>query len=151
LPFLDDPYNSQVYRVGTYEFRRTNRPVGAFCCKRRRRKFGQWRWSTNAEFVDISINGGESAKSLDRTRMQQTARARWWDVKAVIVAQLDRLSCSVKNLCELLEHLEQPGVPLISVAESLDTGSAAGRLVLNIVTEISQWKREANRRERATL
>jgi site-specific DNA recombinase len=30
-----------------------------------------------------------------------------------------------------------------SVAESLDTGSAAGRLVLNIMTAVSQWEREA--------
>jgi DNA invertase Pin-like site-specific DNA recombinase len=34
-------------------------------------------------------------------------------------------------------------VALISVAESLDTGSAAGRLVLNIMTAVSQWEREA--------
>jgi DNA invertase Pin-like site-specific DNA recombinase len=31
----------------------------------------------------------------------------------------------------------------VSVAESLDTGSAAGRLVLNIMTAVSQWEREA--------
>jgi len=29
------------------------------------------------------------------------------------------------------------------VAESLDTGSAAGRLVLNIMAAVSQWEREA--------
>jgi DNA invertase Pin-like site-specific DNA recombinase len=34
-------------------------------------------------------------------------------------------------------------VSLVSVAESLDTGSAAGRLVLNIMTAVSQWEREA--------
>jgi DNA invertase Pin-like site-specific DNA recombinase len=34
-------------------------------------------------------------------------------------------------------------VALISVAESLDTSSAAGRLVLNIMTAVSQWEREA--------
>jgi site-specific DNA recombinase len=31
----------------------------------------------------------------------------------------------------------------VSVAESLDTGSAAGRLVLNVMTAVSQWEREA--------
>ena len=34
-------------------------------------------------------------------------------------------------------------VSLVSVAESLDTGSAAGRLVINIMTAVSQWEREA--------
>ena len=32
---------------------------------------------------------------------------------------------------------------LVSVAESLDTGSAARRLVINIMTAVSQWEREA--------
>src|SRR5229473_1155252 len=32
---------------------------------------------------------------------------------------------------------------LVSVAESLDTGSTAGRLVINIMTAVSQWEREA--------
>jgi site-specific DNA recombinase len=64
-------------------------------------------------------------------------------VKAVIVAKLDRLTRSVKDLCELLERFERRGVALISVAESLDTSSAAGRLVLNIMTAVSQWEREA--------
>src|SRR6516225_611736 len=64
-------------------------------------------------------------------------------IDAVIVAKLDRLTRSVKDLCELLERFERRGVSLISVAESLDTGSAAGRLVINIMTAVSQWEREA--------
>jgi hypothetical protein len=65
------------------------------------------------------------------------------DVKAVIVAKLDRLTRSVKDPCELLERFERRGVALVSVAESLDTGSAAGRLVLNIMAAVSQCEREA--------
>ena len=61
----------------------------------------------------------------------------------VIVAKLDRLTRSVKDLGLLLERFEKRGVSLISVAESLDTGSAAGRLVIKIMTAVSQWEREA--------
>ena len=49
----------------------------------------------------------------------------------------------MRDLCELLERFERRGVALISVAESLDTSSAAGRLVINIMTAVSQWEREA--------
>jgi DNA invertase Pin-like site-specific DNA recombinase len=43
----------------------------------------------------------------------------------------------------LLERCERPCVALVSVAESLDTSSAGGRLVLNIMTAVSQWERES--------
>ena len=65
------------------------------------------------------------------------------EVQAIIIAKLDRLTRSVKDLCTLLERFERRGVALVSVAESLDTGSAAGRLVLNIMTAVSQWERKA--------
>src|SRR5579872_3906761 len=97
-----------------------------------------------AELIDIIVDGGESAKSLNRPGVERLLglvdrRA----IDAVIVAKLDRLTRSVKDLCELLERFERRGVALVSVAESLDTGSAAGRLVLNIMAAVSQWEREA--------
>jgi DNA invertase Pin-like site-specific DNA recombinase len=64
-------------------------------------------------------------------------------VDTVIIAKLDRLTRSVKDLAELLERFTRRGVSLVSVAESLDTGTAAGRLVLNIMVSVSQWEREA--------
>jgi site-specific DNA recombinase len=97
-----------------------------------------------ADLADIIVEAGESAKSLNRPGMQRLlALVDAGEVQAVIVAKLDRLTRSVRDLCELLEKFERRGVALISVAESLDTGSAAGRLVLNIMTAVSQWEREA--------
>jgi len=64
-------------------------------------------------------------------------------VDTVIIAKLDRLTRSVKDLALLLEHFTRRGVALVSVAESLDTSTAAGRLVLNIMVSVSQWEREA--------
>src|SRR3984957_19395317 len=98
----------------------------------------------NAELVEIIVDGGESAKSLQRPGMERLLElVDAKKVQAVIIAKLDRLTRSVKDLCELLERFERRGVALVSVAESLDTGSAAGRLVLNIMTAVSQWEREA--------
>jgi site-specific DNA recombinase len=97
-----------------------------------------------AELVETIVEGGESAKTLNRPGMAKLLTLiEKGKVEAVIVAKLDRLTRSVKDLCELLERFERRGVALISVAESLDTGSAAGRLVLNIMAAVSQWEREA--------
>lgn len=98
----------------------------------------------DAELVDTIVDGGESAKSLNRPGMAKLlAMVDAGEVQVLIIAKLDRLTRSVKDLCTLLERFHRRGVTLISVAESLDTGSAAGRLVLNIMTAVSQWEREA--------
>jgi DNA invertase Pin-like site-specific DNA recombinase len=49
----------------------------------------------------------------------------------------------VVDLADLLQRFERRRVALISVAEQLDTGSALGRLMLNIMVSVSQWEREA--------
>src|SRR3984893_17850913 len=97
-----------------------------------------------AELIEVIQDGGESAKSLNRPGIQRVLEmVQRREVQAVIIAKLDRLTRSVKDLCELLELFERRGVALISVAESLDTSSAAGRLVMNIMAAVSQWEREA--------
>src|ERR1017187_1410042 len=97
-----------------------------------------------AELIDVIVDGGESAKSLNRPGLQRLMElVNGGKVQAVIVAKLDRLTRSVKDLCGLLEMFEKRKVALISVAEALDTGSAAGRLVITIMGAVSQWEREA--------
>jgi site-specific DNA recombinase len=93
---------------------------------------------------EVIVDGGESAKDLKRPGVERLITlADGGKVDAVIVAKLDRLTRSVKDLCALLELFEKRKVALISVAESLDTGSAAGRLVITIMGAVSQWEREA--------
>ena len=97
-----------------------------------------------AKLLEVIVDGGESAKNLNRPGLQRLiAMVESGKVDAVIVAKLDRLTRSVKDLCGLLELFEKRKVALISVAESLDTGSAAGRLVITIMGAVSQWEREA--------
>ena len=98
----------------------------------------------SAELLEVIVDGGESAKSLNRPGLQRLlGLVNAGKIDSVIVAKLDRLTRSVKDLCGLLELFEKRKVALISVAESLDTGSAAGRLVITIMGAVSQWEREA--------
>jgi hypothetical protein len=80
-----------------------------------------------AELADIIVDAGESAKSLDRPGMERLlALVDARKVDTVIIAKLDRLTRHVKDLAELLERFERRNVSLVSVADSLDTRSAAG-------------------------
>jgi len=96
------------------------------------------------ELGDVIRDAGQSAKSLNRpgmARLLDLVESR--QVDTVIIAKLDRITRSVRDLAELLELFDKRGVSLVSVADSLDTRTAAGRLVLNIMVSVSQWEREA--------
>jgi DNA invertase Pin-like site-specific DNA recombinase len=98
----------------------------------------------DAELAEVIVDAGESAKTLNRpglARLLAMIDAR--EVQTVIVAKLDRLTRSVRDLADLLDQFERRGVALVSVSESLDTGTAAGRLVLNVMMSVAQWEREA--------
>jgi site-specific DNA recombinase len=75
---------------------------------------------------EVIVDGGESAMNLNRPGLQRLLTlVDSGKVKALMVAKLDRLTRSVKDLCGLLELFEKRILALILVAESLDTASAA--------------------------
>ena len=101
--------------------------------------------------VEIVADDGETGKHANRPGLQRVLEmVRRGEVELVIVAKLDRLTRSVKDLGELLELFQKRSVSLVSVAEALDTGSAAGRMVMNIMAWVSQWERETIAERTAT-
>jgi DNA invertase Pin-like site-specific DNA recombinase len=95
------------------------------------------------EMVELIVDD-ESAKTLKRPGLQRIIlMAKRGEIDAVIVCKLDRLTRSVRDLAELLDIFNFYGVALVSLSESLDTQSASGKLVMNIMTAVSQWEREA--------
>ena len=105
------------------------------------------------ELMDIVVDGGESAKNLRRPGMERIIDLMDSGLcSGVLVVKLDRLTRSVKDLCHLLERYFSKDKVLISVQEKIDTNSAMGRMVINVVMSISQWEREAtSERTRAVL
>lgn len=96
------------------------------------------------ELAELIVDAGESAKSLHRPGMARLlALVDAGAVQTVIIHKLDRLTRSVADLAELLKRFERKGVSLVSISDSLDTKTAAGRLVLNLLVSVSQWEREA--------
>ena len=96
------------------------------------------------DLVAVLVDAGASAKSLDRPALSEAlALLDRGEADALLVAKLDRLTRSVRDLADLVDLCNRQGWALLSVADQLDTASAAGRLVLNILTSVGQWEREA--------
>ena len=96
------------------------------------------------DLTEMIIDAGESAKTLDRPGLQRAlSMLKTGQADALLVVKLDRLTRSVVDLGKLIETYFAPGkAALMSVSEQIDTRSAAGRLVLNILASVSQWERE---------
>jgi site-specific DNA recombinase len=94
------------------------------------------------DIVDTVIETA-SAKNLKREGLQGAlAQIKSGQADALIVVKLDRLTRSVADLGYLVEtYFAKAG--LLSVSEQIDTRSASGRLVLNVLASVSQWEREA--------
>ena len=96
------------------------------------------------ELVAVEVDAGASAKSLTGRPALDRALTmlRRGDADALLVAKLDRLTRSIRDLGDLVDRYFAKSAGLLSVAEQIDTRTAAGRLVLNVLGSVSQWERE---------
>lgn len=110
-----------------------------------RAKLSQYAALYDLELVDVVVDAGVSAKTLNREGLQQVlGMVQSGKADAVLVVSLSRLTRSVRDLGELVErYFSQGKAALLSVSEQIDTRSASGRLVLNVLASVSQWEREA--------
>jgi DNA invertase Pin-like site-specific DNA recombinase len=95
--------------------------------------------------IETITDAGESAKSLNRPGLQRAlTMLRRGEADGLAVVKLDRLTRSVADWQILIDGYfgERPGKQLFSVADSIDTRTAAGRLVLNVLLSMAQWERE---------
>ncbi len=91
----------------------------------------------------IFEDAAESAKDLNRPAVQELlAEVEKGRIGHIIIYKLDRLTRSVESLGFLIRVFEKKEVTLSSVQESLDTSTASGRMVVNLLGMIAQWERE---------
>lgn len=96
------------------------------------------------EVVESIVDAGESAKSLDRPGLQRALALLRGGAAGLVVVKLDRLTRSVADWQTLIDDYfgERAGKQLFSVNDAIDTRTAAGRLVLNVLLSVAQWERE---------
>lgn len=96
------------------------------------------------ELTETLEDAGESGKTMERPAMcELLARVRSGAIGAVVTYKLDRLTRRTRDLLALVEdELKPRNVALVSLSESIDTGTSAGVMMLTMIGALAQMERE---------
>lgn len=95
-------------------------------------------WAIAGEYVDIGISGAKDRRpELDR--LMADAHKRHFDV--VAVWKFDRFARSVSHLLRALDTFRVLGIEFVSLSESLDTATPAGRMVFTVLGAVAELER----------
>lgn len=90
------------------------------------------------EYLDVG-----SARTTDRDNFKQMIKdIKSGYIKHVVVFRLDRLTRSVADLNKLIQTFKKYDCELHSATELLDTSTANGRLMVNLIGTFAQWESE---------
>tara|TARA_B100001059_G_scaffold236042_1_gene284382 strand:+ start:3894 stop:4295 length:402 start_codon:yes stop_codon:yes gene_type:complete len=90
---------------------------------------------TFKEQVSAVASRGELDRAIDMLR----------EGDKLVVTKLDRLARNVMHMGELLQQIEAKGAGLVILSigsETIDTTTATGKLILNMMVSVAQFERE---------
>ncbi len=94
-------------------------------------------WSVAAAYVDDGHSGRNTKRPAYQRMMAERDR---WD--AILVIKMDRIHRNAQNFMEMMDDLRAWGKDFVSATESLDTSTAMGRFVMDIIQRIAQLESE---------
>jgi DNA invertase Pin-like site-specific DNA recombinase len=95
-------------------------------------------WRIAAEYFDEGVSGAKARRpQLDR--LMADAHKRRFD--AVVVWKFDRFARSVSHLLRALETFESLGIGFVSLSESIDTSTPAGKMIFTVLGAVAELER----------
>jgi DNA invertase Pin-like site-specific DNA recombinase len=99
---------------------------------------GRRGWNVVGEYVDHGVSGTKESRTA-LNRLMADAKQRKFDV--IAVWKIDRFGRSLRHLVNSLAELESLGVSFVSLRDSLDLSSPAGRLMAQLLGAIAEFER----------
>jgi DNA invertase Pin-like site-specific DNA recombinase len=103
------------------------------------RQFAEARgWEIAGEYIDAGVSGAKDSRP-ELNRLMADAHKRRFDV--VSVWRFDRFARSVSHLLHALDTFRVLGIEFVSLSESLDTATPAGRMVFTVLGAVAELER----------
>jgi DNA invertase Pin-like site-specific DNA recombinase len=91
---------------------------------------------------EVFMDAGISGKRADNRPELQKALTAVTKAKGVLVVySLSRLARSTRDTIQISEKLSKAGADLVSVSEKIDTTSAAGKMVFQMLAVLAEFER----------
>lgn len=94
-------------------------------------------WQIAGEYIDDGYSGRNVNRPAYKKMMKDMDK---WDT--LLVMKMDRIHRNSKNFMLMMEELRKKNKEFVSMTESLDTSTAMGRFVMDIIQRIAQLESE---------
>lgn len=104
-------------------------------------KIAAWCAAHDYELVQVFVDAGISGKKMDNRPELLKARAAVKKGMALVAYSLSRLARSTKDLILISEEVAKKNGDLVSLSEQIDTTTAAGKMMFQMLAVLSEFER----------